>query len=145
MRVIFWGTRGSVPAPLTSADIKRKLVAALVSARGRNLDTPEQVEAFVESELEFAVSHTFGGNTSCVQLDTGSPEYVLCDVGSGARLFGNRALATHGPARGQTYNVFISHLHWDHVQGFPFFVPAYIPGNHIRIHGCHPDLEDAFR
>jgi len=53
MRVVFWGTRGSVPAPLNSADIKRKLVAALVRAKGRSLDTPERAEAFVEGELEF--------------------------------------------------------------------------------------------
>jgi phosphoribosyl 1,2-cyclic phosphodiesterase len=145
MRVIFWGTRGSVPTSLSAADVKRKIVAALVSAAGRTLDTPEKAQAFVEGELAFVVSHTFGGNTSCVQIDTGHPEYVLCDVGSGARVFGNRMLAMHGPGRPQVYNVFMSHLHWDHVQGFPFFVPVYIPGNHIRIHGCHPSLEEAFR
>jgi phosphoribosyl 1,2-cyclic phosphodiesterase len=145
MRVVFWGTRGSVPTSLGAADVKRKIVAALVSAAGRTLDTPEKAQAFVEGELDFAVSHTFGGNTSCVQIDVGHPEYLLCDVGSGARVFGNRMLATHGPARPQVYNVFMSHLHWDHVQGFPFFVPVYIPGNHIRIHGCHPSLEEAFR
>ena len=145
MRVIFWGTRGSVPTSLGAADVKRKIVAALVSAAGRTLDTPEKAQAFVESELDFSVSHTFGGNTSCVQIDTGHQGYVLCDVGSGARVFGNRMLATHGPARPQVYNIFMSHLHWDHVQGFPFFVPVYIPGNHIRIHGCHPSLEEAFR
>jgi phosphoribosyl 1,2-cyclic phosphodiesterase len=41
--------------------------------------------------------------------------------------------------------VFMSHLHWDHIMGFPFFMPAYLPGNRIRIHGCHAALEEAFR
>jgi phosphoribosyl 1,2-cyclic phosphodiesterase len=39
----------------------------------------------------------------------------------------------------------MSHAHWDHIMGFPFFMPAYTAGNQIRIYGCHADLEDAFR
>jgi phosphoribosyl 1,2-cyclic phosphodiesterase len=143
--VRFWGTRGSIPVSLSSPVVQRKLVAALVQAAGRKLDTEEQARAFVDEELAFAVSHTFGGNTSCVEIDTGQGEYVLCDLGTGARVFGNTVLARHGPGRGQTYHVFMSHFHWDHISGFPFFMPAYLAGNRIRIHGCHPGLADAFR
>jgi phosphoribosyl 1,2-cyclic phosphodiesterase len=39
----------------------------------------------------------------------------------------------------------MSHMHWDHIMGFPFFGPAYVPGTRIRIHGCHEALEHAFR
>jgi phosphoribosyl 1,2-cyclic phosphodiesterase len=145
MIVRFWGTRGSIPVAQTSAAIERKLVSALVRAAGRALDTEEKARAFVQGELEFCVSHTFGGNTSCVELDLAGGEYVLCDLGSGARAFGLRVLGTHGAARGNTFHVFMSHPHWDHIMGFPFFLPAYIPGNRIRIYGCHADLEEAFR
>jgi phosphoribosyl 1,2-cyclic phosphodiesterase len=41
--------------------------------------------------------------------------------------------------------VFVSHTHWDHIMGFPFFMPAYIPGNRITIYGCHAWLEEALR
>jgi phosphoribosyl 1,2-cyclic phosphodiesterase len=143
--VRFWGTRGSIPVALTSTAIERKLVAALVKAAGRRLDTPEAARAFVAAELDFSVSHTFGGNSSCVELETGTGEYVLCDLGSGARTFGNRVLAEHGPGRPQTFHVFMSHAHWDHIMGFPFFMPAYIPGNRILIHGAHDGLAEAFR
>jgi phosphoribosyl 1,2-cyclic phosphodiesterase len=44
-----------------------------------------------------------------------------------------------------TVNVFMSHVHWDHIMGFPLFGPAYVPGTKIRIHGCHDVLEEAFR
>jgi len=144
MVVRFWGTRGSIPVALTAPDVKRKLVSALVKAAGRNLDTPEKARAFVDAELDFAVSHTFGGNSSCVELDTGGPDYVLCDLGSGARVFGNHVLASRGPS-GQTFHVFMSHVHWDHIMGFPFFMPAYLPGNRVRIYGAHAVLEEAFR
>jgi phosphoribosyl 1,2-cyclic phosphodiesterase len=45
----------------------------------------------------------------------------------------------------QTYHIFLSHLHWDHIMGLPFFTPAFIPGNRLRIYGCHPDVEAALR
>ncbi len=144
MRVTFWGTRGSIPTAMTSVALKRKLVAALTQAVGRDLDTPEKIEAFVEHELDFTVGHTYGGNSSCVQLDTGGEEYVLCDLGSGARAFANHTLAARRGAPG-VYHVFMSHTHWDHIMGFPFFMPAYIPGNRITIYGCHAWLEEAFR
>jgi phosphoribosyl 1,2-cyclic phosphodiesterase len=144
MLVRFWGTRGSLPVALTTPDIQKKLVAALVRAAGRRLDTPDQARAFLERELDFPVSHTFGGNSSCVELETGGGDYVLCDLGSGARAFGNHVLATRG-ASGHRFHVFMSHVHWDHIMGFPFFMPAYLPGNHVTIYGCHDTLEEAFR
>ena len=149
MRLRFWGTRGSIPVAMSSAEVAAKLTAALVKAAGRNLDTPDKARAFVASELEFAVSHTFGGNSSCVEIQTpegaARGEYVVCDLGSGARVFGNHLLAAHGPATPHTFHVFMSHVHWDHIMGFPFFMPAYLPGNRIRIHGGHAVLEEAFR
>ncbi|HVN30133.1 MAG TPA: MBL fold metallo-hydrolase [Candidatus Binataceae bacterium] len=144
MLVRFWGTRGSIPAPLTHRAIKDKIREALLAARGRHLDSLEAIESFIDDDLSFAVSGTYGGNTSCVELVTGGEEYVLCDLGTGAREFGNRVLARHGPARHHRFNIFLSHVHWDHIMGFPFFGPSYIPGNVIRIFGCHPHLRDSF-
>jgi len=143
MRVRFWGTRGSIPVALTSAAVKQKLVSMLTKAIGTPLDTVARIEAFVEQEG--STPYTFGGNSSCVQIDVGGSDYVLCDLGSGVRTFANHVLATHGPRKANTFHIFMSHLHWDHIMGFPFFVPAYIPGNTILIYGCHDVLEEAFR
>jgi phosphoribosyl 1,2-cyclic phosphodiesterase len=145
VKVRFWGTRGSIPVAPTLPAIRRKLVAAVVRSAGRGIDTPEKAQAFVERDLDFAVSGTFGGNSSCVEIETGTGEYVLCDLGSGARAFGASVLARHGPERAHTFHVFMSHLHWDHIMGFPFFTPAYVPGNRVRIYGGHAELEEAFR
>ena len=143
MRVRFWGTRGSIPVALTSAAVKQKLTSVLLKAIGKPLDTAARIEAYIEQECP--TPYTFGGSSSCVQIDVAGDEYVLCDLGSGVRTFGSHVLATHGPAKGNTFHVFMSHLHWDHIMGFPFFVPVYIPGNTIRIYGCHDVLEEAFR
>jgi phosphoribosyl 1,2-cyclic phosphodiesterase len=144
MLVHFWGTRGSLPAPLSAAAVRAKIHAALIAAQGRTLDGPAAIDAFIDRELPFSVSGSYGGNSSCVELVSGGEEFVLCDLGSGAREFGNSILARYGPGRKHRFNIFMSHLHWDHIMGFPFFTPAFIPGNVIRIHGCHKVMREAF-
>ena len=143
LRVRFWGTRGSLPAPMQESAIRSKIRGALLAARGQTLDTPDAIDAFIDDALPFSVRGTYGGNTSCVEIITDGDEYVLCDLGSGVREFGNRVLREHGRGRKHCFNIFLSHPHWDHIMGFPFFAPAYIPGNRIRIYGCHQGLEEA--
>jgi phosphoribosyl 1,2-cyclic phosphodiesterase len=149
MRVRFWGTRGSLPVALGAGAVRRKVAEALLLAQGRRFADLAEAEAYAAT-LPFATAQTYGGNSSCVELELEAPgkdphEYILCDLGSGVRPFGNAVLARHGPRTPNTFHVFMSHLHWDHIMGFPFFTPAYIPGNHIRIYGCHRELEAAFR
>ncbi|MCC6534275.1 MAG: MBL fold metallo-hydrolase [Burkholderiales bacterium] len=143
MKIRFWGTRGSIPIALTAPAIRAKIVAALAGTAGRTLDSPQAIERYVDEELSFDIRGTFGGHSSCVELAAGA-EPIIFDFGSGARPLGQSMLERHGGAA-QTYHVFMSHVHWDHIMGFPFFAPVYIPGNRIVIHGCHAVLEQAFR
>lgn len=143
-QVKFWGTRGSLPVALTAGDVRRKVLLALAAAEGRSFADDGEREAFVDS-LPFSTVGTFGGHSSCVEIVSGGKEHLICDMGSGLRPLGQSKLAALGAARPQTYHIFVSHPHWDHLMGFPFFVPAYIPGNRIVIHGCHPQLEEAVR
>ncbi len=141
--VRFWGTRGSLPAPLNHKAVRAKIREALMAARDKRLTNPDAIDEFIEHELPFSIRGTFGGNSSCVEIVTGGDEYLLCDLGSGVREFGNQIMARHGPSKPNCFNIFMSHVHWDHIMGFPFFTPAYIPGNRIRIHGCHKTLREA--
>jgi phosphoribosyl 1,2-cyclic phosphodiesterase len=142
-RVRFWGTRGSLPVALTASAVREKVIAALRGAAGRAFASDGDVETYVDG-LGFAAAGTFGGHSSCVELVSGGPDYVLCDLGTGVRPFGQSVLARHGAAP-QTFHVFMSHVHWDHIMGFPFFAPAYRPGNRILIYGGHETLETALR
>lgn len=74
--------------------------------------------------------HT-GGNTSCVELRAGG-ETLIFDLGTGLRPLGT-ALLEEGPVRA---HVFLSHYHWDHIAGLPFFGPAYDPRSELTIHGA---------
>jgi len=71
-----------------------------------------------------------GGNTSCVEVRCGDARIVL-DAGTGARRLGD-ALLAEGPVEA---TFLLSHLHWDHIQGLPFFVPAYAPSTRLQIVG----------
>jgi phosphoribosyl 1,2-cyclic phosphodiesterase len=71
-----------------------------------------------------------GGNTSCVEVRCDNT-LVILDGGTGIRLLG-QSLLSEMPI--EAY-VFFSHVHWDHIQGFPFFTPAFIPGNRFHMYG----------
>jgi len=73
----------------------------------------------------------YGGNTSCVEVRAGDRLLVL-DGGTGLRRLGAHLMAQRAPCDA---HVFLSHLHWDHIQGIPFFTPAFVPGNRVRFYG----------
>jgi phosphoribosyl 1,2-cyclic phosphodiesterase len=145
VRVRFWGTRGSLPVALTSDGVQRKLRAALEHATRLGIRDVETLLARLNSDADFAVSHTYGGHTSCVELDDGDGEFLVCDLGSGARPLGTSLIERAAAGRPPVVNVFLSHVHWDHIMGFPFFAPAYDPDWTIRIHGGHAVMEHALR
>ncbi|MDF1722854.1 MAG: MBL fold metallo-hydrolase [Minwuia sp.] len=140
MRIRFWGTRGSIPTSMNADHVRDKISAAVKAVIEAGGETDAAIDA-----LPFHMRGTYGGESSCVQIETGGPEYIICDMGSGSRRLALNALGKHGPGSPQVYNIFQSHVHWDHIMGFPFFIPAFIPGNVIRIHGCHDVLEKAYR
>jgi phosphoribosyl 1,2-cyclic phosphodiesterase len=85
----------------------------------------------------------FGGNTSCIELTTPAGECVVLDCGTGARPLGNRLLADNTSPVHAT--ILLTHTHWDHIQGFPFFAPLFVPGNSFAVYGpegAHLSLRD---
>ncbi|MEK6857278.1 MAG: MBL fold metallo-hydrolase [Nanoarchaeota archaeon] len=74
----------------------------------------------------------FGGNTTCLEVLANSGDEYIFDAGSGIRELGNELMARY---KGKVNaKLFISHDHWDHIQGFPFFVPAYVPGCKLDVY-----------
>lgn len=76
----------------------------------------------------------YGGQTSCVEVRSSSNHCLIVDAGTGLRELG-RKLAREQVSGGAThYHIFLSHVHWDHIQGLPFFEPAYLEGTTISIY-----------
>jgi phosphoribosyl 1,2-cyclic phosphodiesterase len=71
--------------------------------------------------------------------------FLVCDMGSGLREFGIDSFRRIAGGHAPVYHFFLSHLHWDHIMGFPFFGPAFNPNATIVIHSGHEDAEIALR
>lgn len=79
-----------------------------------------------------AGSARIGGNTACVEVLWGKSSRLIFDAGTGIRALGELLAVETGPKR---YDIFLSHLHWDHIQGLPFFIPLYVPGVEVHLWG----------
>ncbi len=73
----------------------------------------------------------YGGNTTCIEVLTDAGDRLILDAGTGIRQLGLEMMASQ-PVR---CALFVSHTHWDHIQGLPFFVPLFVPGSKVDIHG----------
>ena len=80
-------------------------------------------------------TNRYGGNTACVSLTTANGALFIIDMGTGIVALGKALMAKDfGTGKGRA-TVFLSHSHWDHIQGFPFFPPIFVPGNRFEIYG----------
>ena len=145
MLVKFWGVRGSIPAPTTSEQIENKIKQAFQAAAADqiNLADPEAVDEFM-ARLPLSIRGTVGGNTSCVSVET-AEDLVIIDAGTGIRELGDALMQREfGQGQGKAA-IFFTHTHCDHIQGFPFFRPLFVPGNHFRIYYLHSHVEQVLR
>ena len=143
MRVRFWGVRGSLPAPLLPCQVREKISAILRQALPEDLADSQSRERFLAG-LPPWLFGTVGGNTSCVGVDLDDfDERIVFDCGSGIREFGQNggdgsAGGKKPPAR---YHIFMSHFHWDHLQGLPFFAPVFDRSARIDFYSPKPEFE----
>ncbi len=75
----------------------------------------------------------YGGNTTCIEVRSDDGALIILDAGTGIFPLGQHLLKSLPVQAG----VFMTHTHWDHIQGLPFFTPLYIPGNKLLIHGAY--------
>ena len=78
----------------------------------------------------------FGGNTSCVALTSDNGDLLILDCGTGAHMLAAELMGKENKAANVIKaNILLGHTHWDHIQGFPFFLPAFVEGNTVAIYG----------
>lgn len=78
----------------------------------------------------------YGGNTSCLEIGFEEIErLIIIDAGSGIRELGNDIMKRDIVKKGIKADILLTHTHWDHIMGFPFFTPIYIPGAHLKVYG----------
>jgi len=117
--------------------VKSKVSSTVQRIAAKDIDGQEARELFLSSLPDYLFS-TVGGNTACIEVVTKERCRFIFDAGTGIRELGNQILATQKPAE---CHLFFSHFHWDHIQGLPFFSPAFDPRYSITFYSPVPDFK----
>lgn len=143
MKMKIWGVRGSLPVPLEPQDIEKRLKAALEGFFEKGFRAKEDVELYL-SQLPQEKKGGYGGNTPSCEVFTENTSIII-DGGSGIRRKGYELMeGPCGKGKGEIH-LFMTHFHWDHIIGIPFFAPVFVPGNRIHVYSVQPDAQKTIR
>jgi phosphoribosyl 1,2-cyclic phosphodiesterase len=142
MKVTFWGVRGSLPTPLTPEQVRSKIAAVVQRIRPADLEDERSREQFLAGLPPYLFGTT-GGNTTCVEVRTADDRLIILDGGTGLRDLGVSIERRRDPVR--EFPIFFTHFHWDHLQGIPFFGPAWMKGNRVVFASPVPSVERTIR
>jgi len=138
-RIRFFGVRGSIPSSPDNSEMEEKLFWILKNLPDRGLSDDRAIHEYIRT-LPPHRKHFVGGNTACVYINVAG-QHIIFDAGSGLRRLGEQLMhGEFGRGKGRAH-IFLSHTHWDHILGFPAFLPAFRSGNQITIYGVHNSLE----
>jgi phosphoribosyl 1,2-cyclic phosphodiesterase len=139
MIVQLWGVRGSLPTPLENSEYRIRLEEILSHAIDKKLSSKADIDKFI-SGLAPDLQNIYGGNTTCATVTSKSGKLYIIDCGTGIRPLGDKLIQKNPFTKKAEYNIFITHTHWDHIQGLPFFKPLYSKNNTFNFHSALKDL-----
>lgn len=142
LRIKFWGVRGSLPASPTPQQQRQRILKLISRALKIANQDSEKAFHFLESMSTDLIGGS-GTATTCVEVNSPQTTIIL-DGGSGLRNFSEHALKNK-KIYGQEFHIFLTHFHWDHLIGTPFFAPHFIPGFTINYYAVQPELEQMIR
>lgn len=142
MKIRVWGARGSHPKALNPNQIRSKISAVIQRARPEDLANAASKEAFLAG-LPSWLFGSYSGNTSCVSVELGKKKHILFDAGTGIVEYWTQATASGLSDILSDHYLFFTHYHYDHIQGLPFFPPAYMKKHRLFLHSPLPGLREA--
>lgn len=140
MQVKFWGVRGSIPTPPTSDQIRAKILKVIQNLSAEKDFDIRKITNYL-NKSSVIESGFIGGNTSCIEVRADN-KILIFDMGSGLRRLGNHLLKHEQNKNGLDIHIFLSHTHWDHILGLPFFAPAFFPNNKLHFYSVHRNLKN---
>lgn len=129
-----------MPAPLSTDQMRQRVRASVEFALQKWNADPEITTAELVSQLPPALASVAGGETRCIEITAGEDRLIV-DMGTGARRLGYEMMARG--VKGD-FHLIITATTWDRLQGWPFFIPGYIPGNVLHLYTTLPDAEERF-
>jgi phosphoribosyl 1,2-cyclic phosphodiesterase len=140
MKIKLWGIRGSLPTPKTPEQMHERLlnvVSGFEKAREKSPLTPADYLKTLPAQESFG----YGGHTACIEVSTLKTRLII-DGGSGLRCLGEKIMRESASLGKAKIQILMTHFHWDHLIGLPFFTPIFIPGNEIHFYAVQDDLEE---
>lgn len=140
LRIKYWGVRGSLPsAPMPELTFQHfQNVMMLFFKQGHK--NADEVTEFLKGQSIPRIGG-FGTATTCVEVNS-SRQQIIIDGGSGIRQLSERMM-TGSASQGQAeIHIFLTHFHWDHLIGLPFFAPHFIKGNKIHYYAVQDNLDE---
>jgi len=144
MKIKFYGVRGSIPTPLSGDQVQDKIARVIRQIQYVGADKlpeinkslpyidsvsdTEAIKQWLEDEMDFNLYSTYGGNTTCMELRCNKYP-IIFDMGTGIRALGDAMIPEILGNNGIRGTVLQSHLHWDHIQGMPFWKPLFMPSS----------------
>ena len=141
--VKFWGVRGSLPASPLPVDWRlhfQKLMKDFLSKGNSELS---EVDKYMNS-MPLPLIGGYGAATTCIEVNS-HKNRIIIDGGSGIRSFSEKVMTGQAGSVKGPFHIFMTHFHWDHLMGLPFFAPHFIPKTEIHYYGCQSDLEKMIR
>jgi len=144
LRVKYWGVRGSLPAapPPDRNYLEVQHVLRRFFQSGFSL--PSQIEEFMALNTIPSLGG-YGTATTCVEVQSAKGAQIIIDGGSGIRNLSELMMKGSAGKGKSTSHIFLTHFHWDHLIGLPFFTPNFIKGNRINFYAVQPELESMIR
>jgi len=138
MIVRFWGVRGSSPTPLAPEELRNKIAAVVQRIKPSDLKNTDSRQRFLSS-LPPDIFGTAGGNTACIEVRTADGTAIILDTGTGLRELEKRTRKFREDIR--EYHIFLSHFHYDHLLGLPYFGAMYNPSVKITFYSPYPAMK----
>lgn len=143
MTIRIWGARGSHPTPLRPEDLQSKIASVVQRIRPSDIASPDARERFL-SRLPPWLFGTPGGNTTCIEVSLSDGSTILIDAGSGIIPL-SAELQRRVDRDIREFHILFTHFHYDHLQGLPFFAPAYNPNCSVHFYSPVEDFETTIR
>ena len=144
MRVKYWGVRGSLPSSpppdqwaIDVENIMHRFFQSGYTQAG-------QIKDFI-GKSELPDIGGYGTATTCVEVTSRNDSQIIIDGGSGIRALGEQMMKGAASKGKANIHIFLTHFHWDHLIGLPFFIPNFIGGNRVNYYAVQPDHEKMVR
>jgi phosphoribosyl 1,2-cyclic phosphodiesterase len=138
MIIRFWGVRGSSPTPLAPEDLRGKIASIVQRIKPSDLLNSDTRQRFL-SNLPPDLFGTTGGNTACIEARTSDNTIIVFDTGTGLRELEKRVRKFREKIL--EYHIFMTHFHYDHLLGLPYFGAFYNPKVKVTFYSPYPAME----